>query len=177
MKRIICGVVLVALLSGCAATPRTWQESWQKFNRDTERSNAWPEPFLHLDRDAQKVPLRTMIENGWRVEHTMTETLFGSDERLTRAGEKRVKWIVTQSPEQWRTVYVVRGGSLEATEARLDSVQQYVAQLVPKGPMPAVVVTTKVPPGGSGEYLNEVHRMYRDSLPAPQLPGTTEIVN
>ena len=171
MKQIICGFIVVALLSGCTLAPRSWRESFQTFDRQTKRSSAWPEPFRHADREAQKVPFQTMIENGWQVEHTMTEALFGSDNRLTRAGEKRVEWIVTQSPEEWRTVHVVRGNSVQATEARLDSVQQYVSRLVPEGPMPAVVVTTKVPPSGSGEYLNEVHRMYRETLPVPQLPG------
>lgn len=171
MKRILYGVVaLVGICLSASPADAGWHEFWQKFKRDTHRVNAYPEPFRFADREAQKAPFRVMIENGWRTEHTLTESLFTPSQELTRAGQKKVYWIVTQSPEERRTVYVIAGNSLDATEARLDSVQRFISRVIPEGALPAVVVTGRIPRGGSGDYLNEMHRKYRDSLPAPQLP-------
>lgn len=173
MKRFL--LCIVTLLGIClVATPADagWHEFWQKFKRDTHRNNAYPEPFRFADREAQKAPFRVMIENGWRTEHTLTQSLFTSGHDLTRAGEKKVHWIITQSPEERRTVYVISGNSRQATEARLDSVQRYITRLVPEGALPGVVVTSRIPRGGAGDYLNEMHQKYRESLPAPQLPTT-----
>jgi hypothetical protein len=174
MKRVVCGMIVIVWV-GLATVPAQagWHEFWRKFKRDTARNSAYPEPFAFADREAQKSPFRVMVENGWRTEHTLTETLFTDENQLTSAGERRVHWIVTQSPPERRTVYVISSPRRHVTESRLDSVQQYVTQLIPAGPLPAVVVTDDIPRGGSGDYLNEMHRKYRDSLPAPQLPEIT----
>jgi hypothetical protein len=175
MKKFLYGMVAILVICVTASPADAgWHEFWRGFKRDFHRSNAYPEPFRYADREAQKAPFRAMIENGWRTENTLTESLFTPENSLTRAGEKKVHWIVTQSPENRRSVYVISANSRQVTEARLDSVQRYITRVVPEGALPRVVVTTRIPRGGSGDFLNEMHKKYRDSLPAPQLPSVSE---
>ncbi len=171
IRTICCFLAVWTICLSTSTADAGWHEFWRKFKRDTNRNNMYPEPFRYADREAQKAPFRVMIENGWRMEHTLSGNLFTTENELTRAGEKRVHWIITESPENRRAVYIAPAHNRHATEARLDSVQRYVARAIPDGALPGVVITSRVPRGGSGDYLNEMHRKYRESLPAPQLPS------
>jgi hypothetical protein len=87
-----------------------------------------------------------------------------------------VHWIATQAPSHRRTVFVLRGPHPGTTQARVIAVRNYLAELLPGGNQPGVLLTDVIPPGGSGEYFDEVDRQRKQAIPVPQLPemqGTT----
>ena len=124
----------------------SFQRFWHRVSVDWHRNNAWPKPFAAADREAYFAPLRVQNDNGWRLQNTLVHQLFNSEsQELNQAGEMKVHWIVTQAPMHRRTVYVLRGSNPEATAIRVDSVQQAIANLVPSGPLPEVLLTDTAP--------------------------------
>jgi hypothetical protein len=81
-----------------------------------------------------------------------------------------LRWIVTQAPPHRRTVFVLRGPSPEATAVRVEAVQKMVDRFAIDGTRPEVLITNVIPPGASGEFLDQVDRQLRQSIPAPRLP-------
>ena len=147
-----------------------WDSFWHNFGVSAKRMNHYPEPFIYADRQAQREPFRIMVQNGWQLQNTIGDAYFNHEtQELTRAGELKVRSIVSENPEQYRTVYVLRGNNPDVTAIRVDSVQQMVARAVPSGAMPAVVETGTELRGTPGEYverawLDDTHAALDDLL-------------
>ena len=166
-------LVAVTMLAPVSARADWWSSFWHRAHVDYHRNNCWPEPFVHADRQAARAPFEIMKHNGWRLQNTLGDQLFHPEtHELTRAGALKVQWVVTQSPPHRRTVYVLRTLDPEATHRRVDAVQQVVARSLPGGPLPPVVVTTKQPLAGSGDYFDQIDRRMRASIPVPRLPSS-----
>ena len=90
--------------------------------------------------------------------------------QLTAAGRDRVRWIVTQAPAQFRTVFVQRGNTADQTAMRVDSIQKFAAEMFPTGELPAVVDTNLQPRGWPADYINTVYSTFEKSTPSPRLP-------
>lgn len=161
---------IVVTLSSSAAALAGWNEFWHQAKTDYRRASDWPYPFVCADRMAQQAPLAVMVDNGWRRQNTLGGILFDGEGKLTTAGRHKVKWIVTQAPLARRAVWVLRADDAEMTTARLDSVQTYIAQVLPEQPLPAVMATDQPPPGMNGDYLDAIDRSMRSTVPPPRLP-------
>jgi hypothetical protein len=162
---------IVVTLSSSAAAMAGWNEFWQQQRVDYRRASDWPYPFVCADRMALQAPFAVMADNGWRREHTLGNMLFNAEGGLTSAGMHKVKWIVTQAPHSRRAVWVLRADSGELTATRVDSVQQYIAKVLPEQPLPEVLVTDQPPPGMNGDYLDAIDRSMRSTVPPPRLPA------
>lgn len=110
------------------------------------------------------------VNNGWRLQNTVGNCFYeeGSNE-LTRAGELKIKQIVTQNPVHRRTVFVLMAETQAITAKRVDAVQRAVSKYVPEGPLPQILLTDSDVEGGSGEYFDRIDNAYRQSIPAPCL--------
>ena len=152
-----------------------WHSFWDRVELDFHRMNCWPEPFQHADRQAYAAPFAIMIDNGWRLQNTISDELFDAHtNQLSYAGELKVRWIVTEAPPERRVVFVLRGMTPDATAVRLDSVQQAIARVLPAGPMPEVLLTDVAPRKGNGAYFDQINRGLQDTVPAPRLPSMVE---
>jgi hypothetical protein len=148
-----------------------WHAFWDRVHVDWHRNNAWPEPFNHIDERATRTPLAIMADNGWKLQNTISHQLFDPEsQELTRAGELKVRWILTQMPMHRRSVFVLRGESPEVTETRVNSVEKLAESLLGEPGLAMISVTDIVPRGGSGDYFERVNRGYENSVPAPRLP-------
>lgn len=138
---------------------------------DTKRNNAWPEPFNCIDRHSVNKPLTMMAEKGWQLQNTITDQLFHAEtQTLTRAGELKVRWILTQMPVRRRSVFVMRGSTPAITEARLKAVEQVAGTVVGDLSSTVIAVTDTIPRGASADYYERVSSGYESSAPAPRLP-------
>jgi hypothetical protein len=172
-------LLTAALLAAVLVTSDTrGQDCWSRFELDFHRMNCWPEPFVHADRELVRLPLIAMTNSGWKLEHTLSHHFFDSDtQELTRAGQLKLHWIMTQAPPHRRSVWVVRTQRSDWTDTRLASVRENIQQLLPNSERPEVLVSDTIPPGGSGEYFDHVDRQLKASVPVPRLPpreGFTE---
>ena len=151
-----------------------WAEFWQRVDVDFRRNNCWPQPFQMQDRELVRSPLIAMTAAGWRQNNTLSDHFFNvEDHSINQAGEIKVRWIVTQVPPHRRTVFVLRGPTAGATNARIEAVQRTVQKMAPDA-QPDIQLTDVVPPGASGDYFDQVDRQFKQSIPAPRLPAMEE---
>jgi hypothetical protein len=112
-----------------------------------------------------------MTDAGWRLQNTLHHHFFEMEtQTLTQAGQLKVHWIATQAPMHRRAVFVLRSTDPKATMTRVESVRSYLERILPDAPRPEVMLTDTIPPGGSGEYFDEVDRARKNSIPEPRLP-------
>lgn len=177
MRLFVVTLVVAAALCASSADAQPyygWDHFWHGVGTDFKRMNHYPEPFVYADREATRLPFRIMVANGWRLQNTLGSHYFHPEtQQLTRAGELKVQWIVTQAPERYRTVHVLRAGDTDVTGVRVDSVQQTIARLLPNGPMPPVVETGSEVRGFPGDYVDDTYRKAQTSQPAPVLPAAS----
>jgi hypothetical protein len=176
MKRFLVFIFTLSLVLPCAQQAEAgwgdgWHAFWQRMELDRKRANCWPEPWVHYDREVYNAPFTTMINNGWRAENTLTDFHFdGETQKLTRAGELKLRNILIDTPEHRRSVFVLAGTNRETTSIRVDSVQNATSRVVGQGPLPEVLQTTRQPRNWSADYIDAVLRADRGATPTPRLP-------
>jgi hypothetical protein len=173
MRRLLSTGALVLSIACVGNAQAGWKEFWHRTKVDFHRNNAWPEPFQQADRAAAREPFAIMVNNGWRMQNTLGTYLFDDTQQLNRAGEIKLRWILTQAPHHRRAVFVLQGHTPQETAVRVESVQQAISRMVPAGPLPPVMLTDTEPEGGSGEYYDAVNRALQSSLPSPRLPASS----
>jgi hypothetical protein len=185
MRRLVVIFGLTLVVSVTSGTARgdwqsmkaKWHCFWDRVHLDWHRNNAWPEPFVHVDRQATRAPIDVMVDKGWQLQNTISHQLFDQEtQELTRAGELKVQWILTQMTPRRRTVFVMRGPTEAITQVRVQSVEKAAEQVA--GDMAAhwIALTDIMPREGSGAYYERVNIGYESSTPVPRLPqvdGTT----
>jgi len=148
-----------------------WAEFWHRVHVDWHRMNAWPEPFQFADREVTISPLIDMTNAGWRMQNTLSDHFFDAQtQELTSAGQLKLKWIATQTPLHRRTIHVLRSYEPGATNLRVQSVERHLDKFAAEGNRPDVVLTDKIPAGGSGEYFQNIDQQLKSSVPPPRLP-------
>jgi len=139
--------------------------------KDFKRNNCWPRPFVWNDRQAVRAPFAIMVNKGWHRENTLGEYHFDPvTGQLNDPGRRRVYGIINHIIPERRAVYVHRAMKPEMTLARVDSVQQWTAQLMPHGELPPVIETSLPAPGRPAEEVDQIRRDYLESMPPPRLP-------
>lgn len=166
---LICAsLTLSVVTSHCALGEDLLCRMHQSF----ERNRWWPQPFTEMDRSAVKNAFCINADHGYRKQNTLVDPLFDAEtQQLNAAGEAYVKMIVVRSQVSRRDIWVVRGPSEEATVARIDSVQQAVAKLAPRGAMPSVTISDRVPALMQGSTIDAFRRQYDSSTPPPRIPA------
>jgi hypothetical protein len=154
-----------------------WKDFWHRVSLDFCRNNCWPEPFNHIDRQDARAPLQVMVVKGWQMQNTLGHYHFDAQTNQPNlAAERKIERILTQNRPDRRTVFVLRSLDPSITAARLDSVQQTVARILPEGAMPAVVATNNAPEGRTAEWVYAVLQKYNPPSPhlSSQEGGTGE---
>jgi hypothetical protein len=171
MRRLLAAGGLALVLATTGSAHAGWNEFWHRVKVDFHRNNAWPQPFIVADRAAAREPFCIMENNGWRMQNTIGTFLFDAEtQQLNRAGELKLKWILTQAPEHRRAVFVLQGDTPLDTQRRVESVQLAISKMIPEGALPPVMITDEEPDGASGEYLDAITRSLQATLPPPRLP-------
>ena len=178
MQRILLPLVVVfvslATINPAQADVRdSWNQFWHGVKRDFHRNNAWPHPFVQPDRMAVRSVLAAQAVNGWKMQTMVADHHFNVQQQLTKSGEAKVRWILTQAPPQRRTVFVKRGRTHEDTSVRLDSIQQFAVHVLPEGELPAVEETDLTPKGWPADQINRTHVDFGKASPPPVLPAIT----
>jgi hypothetical protein len=176
----IGGGLMVVLSCQTVQAQGTVRDDWQAFcdrvRLDTHRNMCWPVPFNLADRQATRAPFHIMENNGWQIQNTLGEFHFNQEtHNLNTAGVSKLHWIVSSTPLHRRTVFVHRSMSDEQTKNRVDSVQQAIARLLPKGQMPEVLLSDSPPAISPGFYPDAINRSMRQNVPSPVLPSSTSL--
>ncbi len=111
-----------------------------------------------------------MVDKGWQLQNTIPDELFDTEtQELTRAGELKVQWILTQMPTRRRAVFVLRGSTSEITETRVKSVEKAATEVLGDAST-LISVTDVIPRGGSAAYYERVNTGFETASPPPVLP-------
>jgi hypothetical protein len=165
-------VVLGVLVSAESAEAQWFEQFKQNFKRDYHRNTMWPEPFLQADRNAVMCPFAIQTANGWRRQNLLSDYHFDeATNQLTRAGDAKLRYILTQMPSTRRTVFVQQGHSTEVTEGRMHSVEWASEQIVPPGMIAHVVESNLPNDGWPAADIDAVTRKFIATTPDPRLPA------
>jgi hypothetical protein len=189
---VLCGWTLLAVWTtpGVAQDPTStdnhpgsWHQglkaSWHQFCDTIEmhrkRVAVWPEPFVRADRELVRDPFRTMADNGWRLQNTLSDDLFDREtQELTYAGRLKLRALLTQFPPHRRQVYVLEAATPADTGKRVASVNRNLIEIAPD--QACNVWTTKIgPPLTDGRYAQRaLHGRPTGATMAKQFGGAAE---
>lgn len=175
----IIGFILISLGSTTPVLAGWWESCtdatdrcFGSIARDIKRRQCWPEPFVISDRVAARAPMVTMVSNGWRRQNMLGEFHFEPGTgQLTEAGRLKIRWIVTEAPQQHRIVYVHTADGSQETDARIAAVQQMVARYASPGELLPVLPTSISDEGWPADQVDLIGRKFRASTPPPRLPS------
>jgi hypothetical protein len=167
IRIVLALTVFAATVTAC---PPTQAKDPLGIARDFKRRNCWPEPFVAWDRQAVRDPMGIMIARGWERQNMLHEQYFEDGRTsLNEAGRLKVRWILNDAPTLHRIIYVRRADNAADTQARIDSVRAYVAQLQPGRAQAAILETSLSPPGWPADRVDIQTRKFYDAIPAPKL--------
>jgi len=148
--------------------------AWKRFWGTYHANKHWPDPYVCPDREAVRAPFAIMVHNGWRLQNTLNENHFetGTAE-LSESGRIKVRWILTQAPVEYRTIFMQRSTEPELDLARTEAIQLTASKVVPDGKLVDVVAVDVRTDGWPAQYIDAIDRKFRDTTPAPRLPEAT----
>jgi hypothetical protein len=175
MRRILIAATIIAVTASCVPSIQgAWFDSTKRYiRRGYHRNQAWPWPFMCPDRVAAREPFCIMVDNGWRRQNLLGPHHFNADgDKLTTAGELRVRWIMTQAPPDRRSIFIERSVEPELTAQRLATARDFAAQVALDGQMPEVFETHLLSEGRPASVVDATNVRFQESLPPPVLPAS-----
>jgi hypothetical protein len=174
--RTFLAIAAVVALGGLATSAQAiWVDDGVHYvKRGYHQNKAWPWPYVCADRIAVREPFCVMVNNGWRRQnllgpHHFTET----SDRLTTAGELRIRWIMTQAPSERRTIFIERDVDPTVTAQRSATARSYVSQVAVDGQLAQVVETHLISEGRPASVVDATNVRFQESMPPPMLPAAT----
>lgn len=179
MKSLSLTALAVVILAACSpsakAQPGCGSYTVCDYYKAGYHANVmWPRQFIPAARRGICETYAVMANNGWRRQNLLGDYHFeGESNKLTRAGEMKVNWILTQAPVHRRTIYVQRAASESQTSQRLASVENYGSTLSPTIAGVDVMDTHIVAEGHRASTVDSIFVGYQENRPAPVLPAAT----
>ena len=135
----------------------------------------WPNIYIPPARRSVCATYDAMINNGWRRQNLLGDYHFNQDShQLTDAGKLKVNWILSQAPQQRRSVFVQRGAEQVDTSARIAAVHDHAGSISPGVGSVVVNDTHIVAEGHSASSVDNVFQAY--GAIREQLPPTTPFI-
>jgi hypothetical protein len=151
--------------------PNVFKRTWMHVCRDFRRSNAWPDPFVTVDRASVRQPFDAEVANGWRLQNTLGEQYFEDDSpNLTEAGRLKIGRIINETPVAYRAIFVLRGEDPQLNADRVAMVQQSTARILGERPAVPIFETYEKPRGAPANYIDAVNEKYQATIPDPRVP-------
>lgn len=144
------------------------------FKQSYMANSIWPSQYIPSARCAVNAPFAGMVNNGWRRQNLMGQYHFNPEtQELTEAGRLKASWTLTQAPMQRRNLFVQQATTEEKTAERVQSLQEFAANLSTTGE-PGQISETDI-----REYEHPATRVdatfvgFREAQPAPVLPAAS----
>ena len=164
---LVLGVAAATVQANAGFLKKFFQNS----ARDFRRNNAWPHPFVPVDRARVHEPFAQMVANGWRLQNTLGEHHFDpKTNELTSSGRMQLETILFERPVDHRMVFVYQGRTASVTASRLESVKTAAEELLPPGELAEIAATSVRPHEWSASDIYDRERKFRANLPEPKLP-------
>jgi hypothetical protein len=133
-------------------------------------NNLWPAQYIPTARCAVNSAYTAMIANGWRRQNLLGDYHFEEGTGvLTTAGKLKSKWILTQAPQDRRTIYVQRGEDQSETASRIAAVHTWASTQSPVVEPVLVNDTHIVSEGHPAGSVDSIFVGFQANQPAPVL--------
>lgn len=176
MTRMLSGGLLALTLIGCLAPTADafWLDAlWDHCERGCKVNQRWPSPHVCPDRVYAHAPFDAMIRNGWRRQNLLGAHHFNAEStQLTRAGELKVRWIMTQAPKQYRRMFVENSYTDGVTEKRIAAINEFANSTARGGEVPQVLATHIMSEGHPASTVDFVNNQFRENMRVPVLPAS-----
>lgn len=147
-------------------------EAWQHIKNGCQTNAMWPYPYICPDRVWAKAPFDVMVNNGWRRQNLLGSHHFDSETgKLTRAGELKVHWILTQTPPSQRQVFVERSMDQSVTDQRVAMAQEFAGDIQFDGEQAIVQDTYVRSPRRPAGIVDAERNSFIESRPPAVLPA------
>jgi len=177
MQRSFLAIAVLVAVGGFAASAQAvWFDDGAHYVKHGYKQNkVWPWPYVCADRIAVREPFCMMVNNGWRRQNLLGAHHFTENgDKLTTAGELRVRWIMTQAPAAHRTIFVERAINPTVTTDRVAAARDYATLVDPPGGQLAQIVETNLTSEGRpASVVDAVNVRFQESMPPPMLPAAT----
>lgn len=176
MRRTFIAVAALVAVGGLISSAQAvWvDESVYYVKRGCHQNELWPWPYVCADRVAVREPFCIMVNNGWRRQNLLGAHHFNDKaDKLTTAGELRVRWIMTQAPGERRSIFIERDVVPTVTAQRLTTAREFAAQVAIDGQTPQVMETHLVSEGRPASVVDATNVRFQESMPPPTLPAAT----
>ena len=145
------------------------------FFRDVDsgyfRNKYWPEPFIMQDRAYVAAPFVVMTRKGWEEQNLMGDNYFKENGELNESGQLKVRWIMTQAPIGFRTVYIERANTPQSTAERMEAARKFADRIAIGGEVPDVRESNMMVHGWPADYSDMILTKFQQSTPPPRLPA------
>ncbi len=180
LRLISTAVIAVTVLSALPAQAQWFSSSksehdwWQRYWASWNENNKWPMQWVGYDRQAVCTPLSVQAEKGWHRMNLIGSSHFDTaSNELNSAGQRKIRFILTQQLPQRRTIFVERGESADLTATRVDAVQQAAVAMLPAGELPEVTDTAMILEGWPADEIDATLRGFDRTRPDPRLPASS----
>ena len=134
----------------------------------------WPRQFVPAARRPVWDTYAVMVNNGWRRQNLLGDYHFDPDtNELTRSGEMKVQWILTQAPAHRRSLYVQRAKNESETATRVAAVHEYSSQMSPAVGAVNVNDTHIVAEGHAASAVDNMFIGFQANQLPPVLPAAS----
>jgi len=144
-----------------------------RFARQYHYNKFWPYPHNCEDRNSVRAALAQQRQEGWISETTLYDLHFDpSTPQLNSSGVAHLKWILFETPHQFRTVHISGVASADINQLRTTQVQQAASELIGNGPegIPPVVVRKFARPSLTpAQDIDLLRRSWISGMPSPRL--------
>ncbi|MCE9551996.1 MAG: hypothetical protein K8T91_01275 [Planctomycetes bacterium] len=165
--------IAMAAVSAISATSHAGclDKFFEDVDKGYHRNKYWPEPFIMQDRAFVAAPFVVMTQKGWEEQNLLGENYFKKETgELNESGQLKVRWIMTQAPLGFRTVYIERANSPQGTADRMDATRRFADRIAIGGEVPDVRESNMMVNGWPAEYSDMIITKFQQSTPDPRLP-------
>lgn len=150
-------------------------EIYHHLETGAQANAMWPYPYVCPDRIWAHAPFDVMVANGWRRQNLLGDHHFDAETgKLTRAGELKVQWILTQTPPSRRQIFVERSIRADETESRLATAQEFANSIESEGGEALVLDTPIRSPRRPASMVDSERNSFIESrLPAVLPAGSS----
>lgn len=135
------------------------------------RGAAWPLPFSCWDREHYYAIMNQQFATGLQVAHTLTSEYFDPEtNELNRAGEMRVGWIMQNSPQASKQIYVYQDQTGPTIQQRIDAIQRFSDRYYGHLGQVAIASSSIRPHQVPALYQAQTNTLYSESMPDPIIP-------
>lgn len=181
MRRLLSAVLLYGTLAAAVPAQAQWLGKtsssscpswWDKMCSTWKLNHDWPAPFIAADREAVNAPLVAQGQKGWQRQNLLGAHYFDpTTNQLTRAGELKVRQVLTQNLPERRTIFVEKALSGQLTAARVDAVQQAAVRMLPAGDLPEVAESNMIFEGYPAADVDATMNAFEKTRPDPRIPA------